>query len=240
MNNLMKFENKNVEVFEYKGNALFNPRDVGNVLGLDSRAVEKQLERMNKNKIVKLTNSDTTNKGIRKLNNKGERFITESGVYKMIFSSRVEAAERFQDWVTDEVLPQIRRTGTYTAISELKGQEKMFRLLEGKVESIVNDAVREMEEKCSQFYRPASKEKSNISTYIKSRLGISKANEEYELVKQRVLIKLNAEKWEDIPVETLVNSLNIVDESIKVIKSDRRENQISFFSAVDEVACSRY
>ena len=53
----------------------------------------------------------------RKLNNAGENFLTESGVYKLIFKSRKEAAERFQDWVTDEVLPSIRKTGTYIAPS---------------------------------------------------------------------------------------------------------------------------
>ncbi|MEG2247037.1 MAG: BRO family protein [Romboutsia sp.] len=45
---------------------------------------------------------------IRKLNNAGENFLTESGVYKFIFKSRKEEAEKFQDWVTEEVLPAIR------------------------------------------------------------------------------------------------------------------------------------
>lgn len=51
------------------------------------------------------------NMQFRKLHNTGENFLTESGVYKLIFKSRKEEAERFQDWVTDEVLPLIRKTG---------------------------------------------------------------------------------------------------------------------------------
>nr|WP_330380061.1 BRO family protein [Clostridioides difficile] len=47
------------------------------------------------------------------LNNAGENFLTESGVYKLIFKSRKEEAERFQDWISDEVLPSIRQTGAY-------------------------------------------------------------------------------------------------------------------------------
>lgn len=39
--------------------------------------------------------------------------VTESGLYHLIFKSRKAAAKRFRRWVTDEVLPEIRRTGTY-------------------------------------------------------------------------------------------------------------------------------
>ena len=40
-------------------------------------------------------------------------FITEPDVYRLVFGSKLETAERFQDWVFSEVLPQIRRTGVY-------------------------------------------------------------------------------------------------------------------------------
>lgn len=40
-------------------------------------------------------------------------FIDEGNVYKAIFQSRKPEAERFSDWVTHEVLPQIRETGGY-------------------------------------------------------------------------------------------------------------------------------
>lgn len=39
--------------------------------------------------------------------------INESNMYKVIFQSRKESAERFTDWVTSEVLPSIRRSGGY-------------------------------------------------------------------------------------------------------------------------------
>ena len=40
-------------------------------------------------------------------------FINESNLYKTIFQSRKESAERFSDWVTEEVLPSIRKHGIY-------------------------------------------------------------------------------------------------------------------------------
>lgn len=47
-------------------------------------------------------------------------YITESNLYKTIFQSRKESAERFTEWVTGEVLPSIRKNGGYIA-----GQENM-------------------------------------------------------------------------------------------------------------------
>ena len=40
--------------------------------------------------------------------------INESGVYSLIFGSKLESAKRFKKWVTSEVLPAIRKTGTYS------------------------------------------------------------------------------------------------------------------------------
>lgn len=40
--------------------------------------------------------------------------INESGLYSLIFGSQLESAKRFKRWVTSEVLPSIRRTGSYS------------------------------------------------------------------------------------------------------------------------------
>lgn len=40
--------------------------------------------------------------------------IDESGVYKLVLRSRKPEAEKFQDWICDEVLPTIRKTGSYS------------------------------------------------------------------------------------------------------------------------------
>lgn len=40
--------------------------------------------------------------------------INESGVYSLIFSSKLPSAKKFKHWVTSEVLPSIRKTGSYT------------------------------------------------------------------------------------------------------------------------------
>jgi prophage antirepressor-like protein len=45
--------------------------------------------------------------------NREVTLINESGLYNLIFNSKLESAKRFKKWVTSEVLPTIRKTGTY-------------------------------------------------------------------------------------------------------------------------------
>ena len=42
-------------------------------------------------------------------------FVNESGLYALIFGSKLDNAKQFKRWVTSEVLPAIRKTGSYTA-----------------------------------------------------------------------------------------------------------------------------
>ena len=48
---------------------------------------------------------------------RGMTIINESGLYALIFGSKLESAVRFKHWVTSEVLPAIRKTGSYQALS---------------------------------------------------------------------------------------------------------------------------
>lgn len=52
--------------------------------------------------------------------NQNPVFVNESGVYALIFGSKLESAKRFKHWVTSVILPSIRKTGGYIA-----GQETM-------------------------------------------------------------------------------------------------------------------
>lgn len=48
-----------------------------------------------------------------KRGNPNQTVINESGLYALIFGSKLESAQRFKHWVTSEVLPAIRKTGGY-------------------------------------------------------------------------------------------------------------------------------
>lgn len=55
------------------------------------------------------------------------KFIPESDVYRLVMRSTLESAERFQDWVVEEVLPKIRKTGQYAlpGVLEPRQQESL-------------------------------------------------------------------------------------------------------------------
>ncbi len=73
-----------------------------------------------------MNNSNVKDIDVRKLVNRGENFLTESRVYKLIFKSRKQEAEKFQDWVTDEVLPEIRKTGGYITTTDNMSDEDIL------------------------------------------------------------------------------------------------------------------
>ena len=62
--------------------------------------------------------------------NRGMYFINESGLYSLILSSKLPKAKEFRHWVTSEVLPSIRKTGSYSN-KPAQVQEKLFRFLAG-------------------------------------------------------------------------------------------------------------
>lgn len=88
-------------------------------------------------------------KGVRSiptLTNGGEQkllYINESNLYKTIFQSRKESAERFTEWVTSEVLPTIRKTGSYN--KPMSTAEKIKLLAQGNEE--LNERVEKVEDK---------------------------------------------------------------------------------------------
>jgi prophage antirepressor-like protein len=54
--------------------------------------------------------------------------INESGVYALIFGSKLESAKRFKHWVTAEVLPSIRKTGSYQKPMSIAEQIQLLAL----------------------------------------------------------------------------------------------------------------
>lgn len=73
--------------------------------------------------------------------------INESGLYSLIFGSKLESAKKFKKWVTSEVLPSIRRTGNYIS------PKSPMELLELHYEAIkeVNTKVDTLEERVNDL-----------------------------------------------------------------------------------------
>ena len=105
-----------VEITSYidkKQNIWFRGRDIAKILAY--RKPENAIERhVSKNhKMLKLCCSPGT--GYQQNDTRGKYciFLDEAGFYELVFSSKLEAAKRFREWVFTTVLPSIRKYGQY-------------------------------------------------------------------------------------------------------------------------------
>lgn len=101
------FENLPVRTFGTADAPLFIALDVCNALGY-KRARDAVAQHVDPEDLIKVE-IDTAG-GKQTVN-----AVNESGLYALIFGSKLESAKRFKRWVTSEVLPAIRRTGRYEA-----------------------------------------------------------------------------------------------------------------------------
>ena len=113
MNNIKIFENPEfgaIRTIEVKNEPWFVGKDVAQALGYSqtSKAVREHVK--------------DNHKGMSVLDTPGGKqettIIDEAGVYSLVMRSKLPKAEQFQEWVTSEVLPAIRKTGGYINGSE--------------------------------------------------------------------------------------------------------------------------
>lgn len=108
-----------VRVAEVNGEPMFCLADVCKILDIKNtsqcktRLNEKGMEIIDLN--IMNNNGVCNNEGvsINELGNRSATFVNESNLYKCIFQSRRPDAEKFQDWVFEDVLPSIRKHGAY-------------------------------------------------------------------------------------------------------------------------------
>ena len=109
MNELQIFKNEEfgeIRTVTIDNEPWFVGKDVAEVLGYSdtNKAVSMHVDDEDK----KLNDKSSLSFGQR-----GATLINESGLYALIFSSKLETAKAFKRWVTSEVLPAIRKTGCY-------------------------------------------------------------------------------------------------------------------------------
>lgn len=106
----------NLRCIEKDGEPWFVGKDVAMALGYSNTrdALSRHVDVEDKG----VVNHDTPS-GIQKMT-----IINESGLYSLILSSKLEKAKRFKHWVTSEVLPALRKTGSYTISQSQNGQSK--------------------------------------------------------------------------------------------------------------------
>lgn len=105
---------------EADGSVWFIAKDVCDILGLN-------------NVTMALSKVPDNHKGVNQIETPGGKqrlnVVDESGLYRLILRSDKPEAEPFMEWVTSEVLPAIRKTGTYTVPTLTPAQQRQVQRL---------------------------------------------------------------------------------------------------------------
>ena len=143
MNKLQIFNNPDfgeVRTLEENGKVLFCGSDVAKALGY-SRPNDALAAHCRYTVKCSIPHPQSPDKAIEM------SFIPESDLYRLVFSSKLPNAERFTDWVTEEVLPSIRRNGGYIAGQEqMSPEELMARALD-----VAHNIIRRLESENSRL-----------------------------------------------------------------------------------------
>jgi len=139
---IWNYEDTTIRTLEIDGEMWFVGKDVTSILGYAnaSKALADHVDDDDK----------LNNETLSSLGQRGGWLINESGVYALIFGSKLPTAKKFKRWVTSEVLPSIRKNGSYsidTALTPelqvliqhermMQEQKKQLDAVQNKVEAI--------------------------------------------------------------------------------------------------------
>ena len=187
-NNLQIFENDNFGQLrtiddDDNGKVMFVASDVAKMLGYNrpNDAVNAHCRYTAKRSIP-----DPQGKGTLEVN-----IIPEGDLYRLITHSKLPAAEKFESWVFDEVLPTIRKTGSYKAPKQSSDRDKaMLKNAQARsaklwLEIAKNTGIQTYKDVCNAYAAkelagedvlplPKVQEKSYSATDIGKMLGVSK------------------------------------------------------------------
>lgn len=120
-----EFEGKEVRTLKINDEPWFVGKDLATILGYSNTrdALNKHVDSEDKNTVAI---RDGITRG-----NPNQTIVNESGMFSLILSSNLPNAKKFKRWVTSEVLPTIRKTGSYQLPQTPEGQIRL--LLESSV-----------------------------------------------------------------------------------------------------------
>ena len=186
-NNLEIFTNPefgNIRIIEKNGEPWFIGKDVAEALGYEAsrNAITKHVD--DEDKLTHQISASGQNRNM--------TVINESGLYSLIPSSKLPTAKKFKRWVTSEVLPAIRKTGSYKTPKQSSDRDKaMLKNAQARsaklwLEIAKNTGIQTYKDVCNAYAAkelagedvlplPKVQEKSYSATDIGEMLGVSKS-----------------------------------------------------------------
>lgn len=227
MNELMIFDNEmfgEIRFVEVDGKPYAVGKDIAEALGYKrpSDAIAQHCKYTVKHRIV-------DNTGFEQPMN----IIPESDVYRLIIKSKLPSAEKFETWVMDEVLPTIRKTGSYSLSNTNNLPMEVNQLLDcidkqqQQIDNLLNSTKEQQGQidEIKQLVGIRAKQTFNYSQLIKNHLGIEVINEDYRIIKEMFFVEMKISKWEDLSFE--VANVKRLKE---ICNEYRPPNQISWFN----------
>lgn len=209
MNNLQIFSNEEfgtIRILMINGEPWFVGKDVAEALGYKNTRVALQ------------DNVKPKHKGVTKVTTFGGEqdmvIIDEPGLYRLISHSNLPAAEDFQDWIYEELLPTVRKTGSYSLqksdsymiedpierasrwIEEQRAHQEKVKALESQV--VVKDQQLALMQPKAEFFDAVTDSKKAIPLGDAAKIldmGIGR-NKLFEFLRQKHILMQNNQPYQ--------------------------------------------
>lgn len=201
---------QNIQIFNFQDNAnspvkiliqdnkeYFLAKNVCDILELSN--VSQALSRLEKEDII--SNDTPTNGGTQKM-----LYVSEAGLYELVFASKKPEAKEFKKWVFNTILPTIRKTGKFE-VQQLTQKEQVLLLAKNLLEleeqnKALENAVKEKDEVIEIQQSENNKLKITIKDFFKGAELFTRrqlchflARQGLEVKEQQITDFLNKKKW---------------------------------------------
>lgn len=106
--------------FKFEGDFIISAKDVAVVLEYQGESATNHVLKFCKEKhVYHVSNSNILNRSVRRLHNTGEKFISNFALNRALGQSGQPKADVFQDWIYEDMIPTVQKTGGYVANDDL-------------------------------------------------------------------------------------------------------------------------
>ncbi|MFC9786470.1 BRO family protein [Rhodococcus sp. NPDC127528] len=191
MSNVVPFtyEDAQVRVLEVAGEPWFVLTDLCAVLGLGSpHKVAERIDADARNLAPVIDSRGRTQQAT---------IVSESGMYEIVIRSDKPEAAAFRRWITSDVLPSIRKTGSYGAVPELSGPELMAAaLVEAQQTLAARDAtIAALEPKAAYVDEFVADEDLIFFRTVANVLAVGEARLREILIERNWIYKVSGTRW---------------------------------------------
>lgn len=217
VNELQSFTNEEfgeIRTVQLNNETYFVGKDVAEALGYANASKAVSVHVSEEDRILKTLEADSQNGNVVKTQTS---LINESGLYALIFGSKLESAKRFKHWVTSEVLPAIRKTGSYEM--EQYSPEMKAILMHDKKLVKMDERVTDLENNTTIDYGQQQALGDIVNRVVIEALG-GKGSPAYREISKKVFAECNR----DLKHYFNVNARNNVpkkrfDEAVEYVKN---------------------